>query len=124
MKTIVTLLLALVSLSSAFVVNNNVSRRVSTGISMAIDQAPPTTTYLSSPSLARSSDVTSPMNMGVHKYLDSSSSNMLSLKEVKKPTAEEVAAKKRNFNIIFWGGGFVAPFLATVFYFGPKFWTK
>ncbi|GMH59452.1 hypothetical protein TrVE_jg5455 [Triparma verrucosa] len=41
-----------------------------------------------------------------------------------KPTAEEIAAKKRNFNIILWGGGFVAPFLATFYYFGLKFWER
>jgi len=47
-----------------------------------------------------------------------------SLQERHIPTAEEIEAKKRNFNLWFWGGGFVAPFLATIFYFGPKFWTK
>ncbi len=58
------------------------------------------------------------------KILDSSS-NMLSLKErPPPPTAEEIAAKKRNFNFWFWGGGFVAPFLATFYYFGLKFWEK
>ena len=49
-----------------------------------------------------------------------SSSHLVS----EKPTEEEIAGKKFKFNLIFWGGGFVAPFLATVFYFGPKFWTK
>jgi hypothetical protein len=49
---------------------------------------------------------------------------MLSLQERKAPTAEEIAAKKFNFNLWFWGGGFVAPFLATVYYFGFKFWEK
>mmetsp|Transcript_12432 Transcript_12432/g.34503 ORF Transcript_12432/g.34503 Transcript_12432/m.34503 type:complete len:133 (-) Transcript_12432:366-764(-) len=53
-----------------------------------------------------------------------SSTLTVALKERKIPTKEEIAAKKRNFNLIFWGGGFVAPFLATIFYFGPKFWTK
>ena len=54
----------------------------------------------------------------------SSSSMTLSLQEIKKVTAEEIAAKKFTFNAIFWGGGFVAPLLATVFYFGAKFWEK
>lgn len=53
-----------------------------------------------------------------------SSSLSLSLQERHIPTAEEIAQKKLNFNLWFWGGGFVAPFLATIFYFGPKFWTK
>lgn len=67
---------------------------------------------------------------GVQKYLSEqsvveSSTLSLSLKErPPPPTAEELAAKKRNFNLWFWGGGFVAPFVATVYYFGPKFWTK
>ena len=46
------------------------------------------------------------------------SSQLLSLQERRPPTAEEIAAKKRNFNLWFWGGGFVAPFLATFYYFG------
>jgi hypothetical protein len=54
-----------------------------------------------------------------------SSSNVVSLKErPPPPTAEEIEAKKRNFNLWFWGGGFVAPFLATFYYFGLKFWER
>jgi len=54
-----------------------------------------------------------------------SSTMTVSLKErPPPPTKEEIEAKKRNFNLWFWGGGFVAPFVATVYYFGPKFWTK
>lgn len=63
----------------------------------------------------------------IHDYLTTpieSSSNVVSLQERKIPTAEEIAAKKRNFNLWFWGGGFVAPFLATFYYFGLKFWEK
>jgi hypothetical protein len=52
------------------------------------------------------------------------SSSLLSLQERHVPTAEEIAAKKLTFNLWLWGGGFLAPLLATVFYFGPKFWTK
>lgn len=48
----------------------------------------------------------------------------VAIQEYKTPTAEELADKKRNFNVIFWGGGFVAPFLATVFYFGARFWER
>jgi len=54
----------------------------------------------------------------------SSSTMMISVQEYKKPTKEEIDAKKRNFNLIFWGGGFVAPFLATIFYFGFRFWER
>ncbi|GKY95497.1 hypothetical protein MPSEU_000511400 [Mayamaea pseudoterrestris] len=78
-----------------------------------------------------------PMEQGIDQFLakssssssaaatfSSSSSQLVSLKERYVPTPEEVAAKKRNFNILFWGGGFVAPFVATVFYFGFRFWEK
>lgn len=51
-------------------------------------------------------------------------SHVLALQERRVPTAEEVAAKKLTFNLWLWGGGFLAPLLATIFYFGPKFWTK
>lgn len=59
----------------------------------------------------------------VNPVVDSSSLTV-SIQEYKKPTKEEVAAKKRNFNVLFWGGGFAAPFIATVFYFGFRFWEK
>jgi hypothetical protein len=53
-----------------------------------------------------------------------SPSVLLSVQEYRTPTAEELAQKKMTFNMIFWGGGFVAPFLATIFYFGFKFWER
>lgn len=76
-----------------------------------------------------STTTTNNLQAGVQSYLASdpmdSSSMTLSLKErPPPPTKEEIEAKKRNFNFWFWGGGFVAPFVATVYYFGPKFWTK
>ena len=74
------------------------------------------------------------LQAGIGNYLSSAQSEndpmnsntfMLSLKDrPPPPTAEELAAKKRNFNLWFWGGGFVAPFLATFYYFGFKFWEK
>lgn len=73
------------------------------------------------------------LNQGVRNYyhhsqakttLTTSSSMLVSLEPIKKVTAEEIQAKKSTFNLIFWGGGFVAPFVATVFYFGFKFWEK
>ena len=79
-----------------------------------------------------------PLHDGITSYIDesnllstridssssSSTSMMLSLQERKIPTQEEIDQKKLTFNVIFWGGGFVAPFIATVFYFGFKFWEK
>jgi hypothetical protein len=71
------------------------------------------------------------VDAGIENYLSTTpstantySSMTLSLQERRAPTAEEVASKKFNFNVIFWGGGIIAPFLATVFYFGFKFWEK
>ncbi|MGK3734019.1 MAG: hypothetical protein ACI8RD_007910 [Bacillariaceae sp.] len=76
-----------------------------------------------------SSFSSSPMQDGIRDYLTtstaSSSTMTLSLKDrPPPPTAEEIAAKKRNFGYWFWGGGFVAPFLATFYYFGFKFWER
>ena len=72
---------------------------------------------------------TSLLQDGVRNYLASpfeeSTSMTLSLKDrPPPPTAEEIAAKKASFNFWFWGGGFVAPFLATFYYFGFKFWER
>jgi len=77
----------------------------------------------------RTSSSSSPLQIGIQEYLSSpslsSSSMTLSLKDrPPPPTVEELAAKKRNFNFWFWGGGFVAPFLATFYYFGLKFWER
>jgi len=54
----------------------------------------------------------------------STSTMLLSIQEYRKPTAEEIAAKRLTFNLWFWGGGIVAPFLATIYYFGFKFWER
>jgi len=76
-------------------------------------------------------DRSSPLQDGVREYLSpstlekSATTMTLSLKDrPPPPTAEEIAAKKRNFNLWFWGGGFVAPFLATFYYFGLQFWKR
>ena len=68
------------------------------------------------------STVTSPTQIGVANWLEDANTMSVSLSERKAPTAEEIAEKKKNFNLWFWGGGFVAPFLATFYYFGFKFW--
>eukprot|EP00985_Skeletonema_marinoi_P011142 scaffold5275_cov120-Skeletonema_marinoi.AAC.6 len=70
------------------------------------------------------------MNNDIEKFISQESSIMtstelLSLKDrPPPPTPEEIAAKKATFNLWFWGGGFVAPFLATFYYFGLKFWER
>jgi len=54
---------------------------------------------------------TSPLESGIANFVGSqnqnawsSSSVSLSVQEYRKPTPEELAAKKRNFNLWFWGG--------------------
>ena len=64
-----------------------------------------------------------PLSQGIQNYL-TSSSQTVSLVERHVPTAEEIAKKKSDFNLWFWGGGVVAPFLATFYYFGFKFWER
>ena len=44
--------------------------------------------------------------------------------ESRKKSKEQLAEEKKTFAWYFWGGGFVAPFLATFYYFGFKFWEK
>ena len=44
--------------------------------------------------------------------------------EARKKSTEQLAEEKKTFAWYFWGGGFVAPFLATFYYFGFKFWEK
>jgi hypothetical protein len=108
-------------------------KRSTSALGLAIMSPPPSIAHVSQlqqPRALASSD--QPLKQGVQTYLLmredipslSSTSVTVSLQERKIPTAEEVAAKKRNFNFWFWGGGFVAPFLATFYYFGFKFWEK
>eukprot|EP00545_Synedropsis_sp_CCMP1620_P004606 CAMPEP_0119012840 /NCGR_PEP_ID=MMETSP1176-20130426/7656_1 /TAXON_ID=265551 /ORGANISM="Synedropsis recta cf, Strain CCMP1620" /LENGTH=92 /DNA_ID=CAMNT_0006965875 /DNA_START=194 /DNA_END=472 /DNA_ORIENTATION=- len=67
----------------------------------------------------------SPLTQGIDDYVGhGSSTQLVSLVERKVPTKEEIAEKKKNFNFWFWGGGFVAPFLATFYYFGFQFWKR
>ena len=65
----------------------------------------------------------SPLTLGIKEF-NTGSSQVLSLQERRPPTKEEIEEKKRNFNFWFWGGGIVAPFLATFYYFGFKFWER
>ena len=131
MKSIFVFLLSIATVS-AFVVQPRVNNGV-TSLSMIMPNAP--AAGLDQPSIVSQSNpamsyIEQQKVSSVNQYLTSSSvldssSNMLSLKErPPPPTAEEIAAKKRNFNLWFWGGGFVAPFLATFYYFGLKFWER
>merc|ERR1719491_1467391 len=97
------------------------------------DVAPPAieTVFVAETMSSMNSELSvSTLNNGIQSYISQqpapseSSTLTVSLVERKKPTKDEIEAKKRNFNFWFWGGGFVAPFLATFYYFGLKFWEK
>lgn len=124
------LLLALLSLSatvSCFVSPTAAGRSKSIKLSMMMDQAP---IVVEPASEIGPMSYNSALNNGIGKFISQDSSIMtstelLSLKDrPPPPTPEEIAAKKRTFNLWFWGGGFVAPFLATFYYFGFKFWER
>ena len=127
-------LLSMVACASGFVSPRG--RRSATSLPMALMDAP-----LSPPNSASApisfvqpapSTTSSSLSDGIGRYILQeppssimTSTTVLSLKErPPPPTAEEIAAKKATFNLWFWGGGFVAPFLATFYYFGFKFWER
>lgn len=118
-------LLVGLSLSAAFVVSPRTSARSSATVAYLTVPPAVVTEVQSLRTLDPASS--SILQTGVRNYLlaeQQPPSLLLSLEERRPPTAEEIAAKKRNFNFWFWGGGFVAPFLATFYYFGLKFWEK
>jgi hypothetical protein len=120
---------------SAFAPGSVVSRRPSFLSAIAPMPVVPMTQQLVSVTTTAARSETSTMmrevDVGIENYLSTTPSSLadsstmtLSLQERVAPTAEEVASKKFKFNVLFWGGGIIAPFIATVFYFGPKFWLK
>jgi len=124
------LLLAFLSLStsvSCFVSPTAAGRSKSINLSMMMDQAP---MVVEPASEIGPLSYSSAVDSGIANFLSQESSIMtstelLSLKDrPPPPTPEEIAAKKATFNLWFWGGGFVAPFLATFYYFGFKFWER
>lgn len=132
-------LLSMVACVSGFF--NPLDRRSATSLPLMAMDAPPATPIIAASTSAispisfgqRASGTTSSSSFseGICRYLSQdessfmSSTTVLSLKErPPPPTAEELAAKKATFNLWFWGGGFVAPFLATFYYFGFKFWER
>jgi hypothetical protein len=80
----------------------------------------PMTERVSTTMFISQNSIPSPLQQGIDHFISQSPSVLVAA----KPTAEEIAAKRLNFNIVFWGGGFVAPLVATVFYFGWRFWEK
>ena len=112
------------------------SRRSTTSLSLAVMDAPQQqpATIISLDQQQSPIASSSYLNNGIGKFISQgdestssimTSTNVLSLKDrPPPPTAEEIAAKQKTFNLWFWGGGFVAPFLATFYYFGLKFWER
>lgn len=119
-----------------------------TSMAMTVD-APPAATVSTVSGITAHSSSSYQLNSGVQSFLSSSSSSnvMLAnadddaiakiaaqsekanaearLKEAKRAkSSEQVANEKKGFAYWLWGGGFVAPFLATFYYFGFKFWEK
>ncbi|EED96448.1 predicted protein [Thalassiosira pseudonana CCMP1335] len=134
--------LSMAASASCFLAPSSIQQQRKVSLGMMMDQpAPPSTINTESVVFHQSSTANpyyfppSPIiNNGISQFLTTdkdtssaimTSTNILSLKErPPPPTAEEIAAKKRTFNLWFWGGGFVAPFLATFYYFGFKFWER
>eukprot|EP00558_Chaetoceros_sp_UNC1202_P000640 CAMPEP_0197258726 /NCGR_PEP_ID=MMETSP1429-20130617/83031_1 /TAXON_ID=49237 /ORGANISM="Chaetoceros sp., Strain UNC1202" /LENGTH=119 /DNA_ID=CAMNT_0042722899 /DNA_START=38 /DNA_END=397 /DNA_ORIENTATION=+ len=119
MKTFITLIIALLNIAaiSGFAVQPQAP-------AVNLDSVPSASQMVNMPTIQKLQQPES-FNQYLTPSSVESSSNTLSLKErPPPPSAEEIAAKKRSFNLWFWGGGFIAPFLATFYYFGLKFWEK
>mmetsp|Transcript_350 Transcript_350/g.764 ORF Transcript_350/g.764 Transcript_350/m.764 type:complete len:138 (-) Transcript_350:290-703(-) len=110
-------------------------RSRTSSLSMVMDAPSPASSAIIAPfSSDQQASITtsSSINDGIGRFIAQepshaimTSTNVLSLKErPPPPTADELAAKKATFNLWFWGGGFVAPFLATFYYFGLQFWKR
>mmetsp|Transcript_13821 Transcript_13821/g.19918 ORF Transcript_13821/g.19918 Transcript_13821/m.19918 type:complete len:131 (+) Transcript_13821:115-507(+) len=123
-----TLLAAIIVVTTTAFAPANTNSRTAFHVLKAVPVMPaaeqPVTVTATTTATATMTSSISPLSQGIDSYLSNPSSMELSLQERKKPTKEEIEAKKRNFNFWFWGGGFVAPFLATFYYFGFKFWEK
>jgi len=122
-------LMALLSVSTnAFVVNTSEHRGSRIVLKMIPVDVPIADLQ---PLLGFSQKVSSNAPVVMRNSLDSAVSTWISkgdyidLGENKsKIRNKELEKKKFNFNLWFWGGGFIAPFISTVFYFGFRFWEK
>lgn len=70
-------------------------------LSPALPPAVTETVTIASTSTAAT--MASPLQQGVDSYMSRSSSMQVALEERKVPTKDEIEAKKRNFNVVFWG---------------------
>mmetsp|Transcript_26576 Transcript_26576/g.61196 ORF Transcript_26576/g.61196 Transcript_26576/m.61196 type:complete len:140 (-) Transcript_26576:827-1246(-) len=119
--------------TDAFVVNTAQRKGSNTLLKVVSTDVP--TINLRPTSAITQSQISSTASVSRANSLDAAASNWISQKSSngayldlgeKKVVQknEAVEKKKATFNVIFWGGGFVAPFLATFFYFGFRFWEK
>ena len=147
--TDITVVLALlVATASAFTAPALRMKRPASSLSMAMEVPPIVTSASTSATAPIVSGASSPLQNGIDMWSATSSSVVLSEEssedivakiaaksaaaneaarvkaEKSKKSAEQLAEEKKTFAWYFWGGGFVAPFLATFYYFGFKFWEK
>jgi hypothetical protein len=132
MKSVFLFLLSLATVSAFVVQPRAIVSKNGVAMSMIMTDAP--VSAPEAPIVSRAMEGTNYLEQqkatSFNQFLTSTSSiesstSLVSLKDrPPPPTAEEIAAKKANFNFWFWGGGFVAPFLATFYYFGLKFWER
>lgn len=116
------IVLAMTASSVAFVPPSGTGSK--SALKMALVTPPPAIQNVAQIPQVAAFQSASPLNQGINEYVGSST-QLLSLQDRKPPpTKEEIAQKKANFNFWFWGGGFVAPFLATFYYFGFRFWER
>jgi hypothetical protein len=121
---IVSIYLVLAMSASAMAFVPRASTGTKSALKMAFVTPPPAVTLQQASQMpAVSTTQSSVLSQGIHDYVGSST-QLVSLVERKPPTKEEIQKKKDNFNFWFWGGGFVAPFLATFYYFGFQFWKR
>ena len=143
---IAVVLVLLVATASGFIAPTQRTNMPMSSLSMALD-VPPIITEISA-STPLVGGASAQLQTGIDVWSASSSSVVLSedssedivakiaaksaaaneaaraKEEARKKSTEQLAGEKKTFAWYFWGGGFVAPFLATFYYFGFKFWEK
>lgn len=106
-RTVAALILALIVSVQSFAPAGRPVSTTQTTLNLLVpvpQQAPPPTVETFSVAQAGSETKASPvLNQGIDNYLSRCSSVQVALQERKIPTKEEIEAKKRNFNVIFWG---------------------
>ena len=145
---IAVVLALLVATASGFIAPAQRTNMPMSSLSMALDVPPIITETSANTPLVGGGGASAQLQTGIDVWSASSSSVVLSedssedivakiaaksaaaneaarvKAEKNKKSSEQLAEEKKTFAWYFWGGGFVAPFLATFYYFGFKFWEK